>query len=370
MRIAFIGGRGVAARYSGIETYYEAVGAELAARGHDVRVYCRSYFTPPTKWHNGMRVVRIPTLRLKHLETVLHSFLSALHAMVARQDIVHIHALGSSVFAPLVRLTGAKVVVSVQGLDWRREKWGTVARAVLRLCERTAVRFPHATVVVSRVLQEYLKQKYGALVHYIPNGVLVPRRREPNLIYRLGLERDQYVLYLGRLSPEKNCHMLIEAFETMDTCAKLVIAGGGLPRDPYVAALQARASDRILFPGYVAGELLEELLSNTGVFVLPSSIEGLSIALLEAMSYGVCVLTSDIPENRELVDGVGYCFAAGDVADLKRILGELMADAAKRKSAGTRAAAAIASRYRWSTVAADTERLYQSLLSDRPRASH
>ena len=177
LRIAFIGGRGIISKYSGIESYYEHVGRELASLGHEVTVYCRTYFTPPIAIHNGMRVLRLPTLRTKHLETLLHTFLSTMHAMFSRCDIVHYHCLGPALFSFLPRLTGKKTVVTVQGLDWQRRKWGRIATRVLRLGEAAAVKSPNATMVVSRTLQHYYRDRYGRDTIYIPNGAnLTPRR--------------------------------------------------------------------------------------------------------------------------------------------------------------------------------------------------
>ncbi|MBC7791528.1 MAG: glycosyltransferase family 4 protein [Anaerolineae bacterium] len=371
MRIAFIGGRGVASKYSGIETYYEAVGSELIGRGHQVTVYCRSYFTPKMEEFRGMRIVRIPTPRSKHFETVIHSLLSTMHALAARYDIVHYHALGPSLFVPIIRLFGGTAVVSVQGLDWRREKWGSVATTVLRICERTAVWFPQATIVVSRALQQHYIKAHHAVTHYVPNGIHATERREANAMRSWNLESRKYILFVGRFSPEKNCHLLIEAFRALDTDVKLVFAGDGPAHDPYVQRIKAAENERILFLGYVSGEPLQELLSNAAIFVLPSTIEGLSIALLEAMSYGNCVVTSDIPENRELVDDVGYTFENGNASDLARVLGTLLKDPAARAEAGARAKERVDAQYRWSEIAEQTENIYRSLASGTivPKAS-
>ena len=308
-----------------------------------------------------MRVVRIPTVRSKHFETVLHSFLCTLHAVTARYDIVHFHALGPTLFVPIIRLSGGIAVASIQGLDWQRAKWGLIATAVLRICERTAIWFPQATIVVSRALEQYFRRVYGAATHYIPNGVYPCVARRPIAIRRWGLESQKYVLFVGRLSPEKNCHLLIEAFSSIDRDVKLVFAGDGPAQDRYVERLKASASDRIHFLGYVAGEALQELLSNAAIFVLPSSIEGLSIALLEAMSYGNCVVTSDIQENKELVDGRGFTFANGNAPDLTRLLNSLLGDPRTRAATGARAKAWVHQEFSWVDVAARTERLYQSL---------
>lgn len=188
LRVAFIGGRGVISRYGGIEAYYEEVGQRLVAAGHHLTVYCRTYFTPPGLCHNGMRLVRLPTIRSKHLDTLIHSLLSTVHVLFTDCDIVHYHALGPSLFSAIPRLLGKKTVVTVQGLDWQRKKWGPLASAVLRLGERASAKLPDATMVVSRVLQQYYRRRYGATAFYVPNGAKILPPRNPCRILEWGLE--------------------------------------------------------------------------------------------------------------------------------------------------------------------------------------
>src|SRR6202158_4993872 len=226
VRVAFIGGRGVVSKYSGIESYYEQAGHELARLGHEVTVYCRSYFTPPMDTPNGMRVRRLPTIRSKHLETVVHPLLSTAHAMTSDYDVVHYHCLGPALFSFLPRLAGKKTVVTVQGLDWQRGKWGRIASRILRWGEAAAVSSPDATMVVSRTLQQHYRQQYKRDTIYVPNGATVAPRRLPRKLIEWDLLADNYVLFLGRFSPEKNCHLLINAFENLHTDMKLVLAGG------------------------------------------------------------------------------------------------------------------------------------------------
>ncbi len=216
LRVAFIGGRGVVSKYSGIETYYEQVGARLAGLGHQVTAYCRSYFTPPGKEHEGMRVVRLPTIRSKHLDTLVHTFLSTMHVLTQPCDVVHYHALGPALFSFIPRIAGKKTVVTVQGLDWQRKKWGRIASAVLRLGERAAVVLPSDTMVVSQVLQKHYRELYGAKTSYVPNGGILRQRRLPDKIFDWGLEPGRYILFLGRFSPEKGCHLLVEAYEKLE----------------------------------------------------------------------------------------------------------------------------------------------------------
>jgi glycosyltransferase involved in cell wall biosynthesis len=362
VRVAFIGARGVIGKYSGIEGYYEEVGSRLASVGHQVTVHCRSYFTPAQKSHNGMRLVRLPTIRSKHLETAVHTLLASIHVLFQDCDVVHYHALGPSLFSFLPRLAGIKTVVTVQGLDWQRRKWNWFAAQVLRVGERAAVRLPHRTMVVSRTLRSYYRERFGAETIYIPNGTLLRERRRPDRIRDWGLEANQYILFLGRFSPEKNCHLLIEAYESVDTEVRLVLAGGASPGDPYARKLVRHQSERIRFLDYVSGEAFEELLTNAMIFVLPSDLEGLSLALLEAMGAGICVLASDIPENRELVDGAGFLFEPGNVNDLERKLRLLLSDATAREEAGNRARQRIREQYLWPDIAAQIEAVYLDVL--------
>jgi glycosyltransferase involved in cell wall biosynthesis len=368
--VAFIGGRGVVSKYSGIESYYEQAGHELARLGHEVTVYCRSYFTPPMDTHNGMRVRRLPTIRSKHLETVVHTLLSTAHAMTSDYDVVHYHCLGPALFSFLPRLAGKKTVVTVQGLDWQRGKWGRIAARVLRWGEAAAVSSPDATMVVSRTLQQHYRQQYKRDTIYVPNGATLAPRRLPRKLIEWDLLADNYVLFLGRFLPEKNCHLLINAFENLHTGMKLVLAGGASGgsshSDSYAESLRRHESDQIRFLPWVSGSDLEELLSNAVLFVLPSELEGLSLALLDAMAAGVCVLTSDIPENNEVVDGAGFTFHRGDQADLERMLDLLIHNPELRHQSATRERARIQGQYLWPEIARLIERAYYNVLGWSP----
>lgn len=368
VKVAFIGGRGLISKYSGIESYYEQVGQELARLGHEVTVYCRTYFTPALKTHNGMQVRRLPTIRSKHLETVVHTLLSTVHAMFSDYDVVHYHCLGPALFSFLPRLAGKKTVVTVQGLDWQRGKWGRIAARILRWGEAAAVELPNATMVVSQTLQRYYREQYGRETIYVPNGAKWGPGKSGRgatgsvRLVRWGLDPDGYVLFLGRFSPEKNCHLLIEAFERVEGDMKLVLAGGSSHTDSYVEGLRCHESERIRFLPWISGEDLETVLSNAALFVLPSELEGLSLALLDAMAAGVCVLASDIPENREVVDGAGFTFRRGDVADLTRMLEMLLHNPELRRQAGGRGRERIQSHYCWPTIARSIEASYLQVL--------
>jgi glycosyltransferase involved in cell wall biosynthesis len=368
LRVAFIGGRGVISRYSGIETYYEEVGKHLAQMGHEVTAYCRTYFTPAQAEHHGMHLLRLPTIRSKHLETVVHTLLSTLHALTCNYDVVHYHTLGPALFSFIPRLLGKKTVVTVQGLDWQRKKWGRIASGVLRLGEQASVMLPNATMVVSETLQKRYREIHDTDTFYVPNGGLLRERREPRKILEWGLEAGKYVLFLGRFSPEKNCHLLVEAFEHLDTDVKLVMAGASSYCDDYSRALRTHASDRIRILDWVSGETLDELLTNAMIFVLPSDLEGLSLALLDAMGAGLCVLASDVPENREVVEGAGYMFTRGSAIDLADRLHFLIANPAVREAAGRTAKRRIQDQYQWPKIAADIEKAYFEIMGWKPVA--
>ena len=362
LKVAFIGGRGVISKYSGIESYYEEVGKQLVEMGHEVTAYCRSYFTPPIAKHNGMRLVRLPTIRSKHLETVVHTMLSTAHALTQSYDVVHYHALGPALFSILPRLMGKKTAVTVQGLDWQRTKWGWLASAVLQLGERASARLPNGTMVVSQALQRRYREVHGMNAFYVPNGGFLRERSVPRAILDWGLEPGKYVLFLGRFSPEKGCHLLVEAFEQIDTDVKLVMAGASSYCDKYSRELRTHASERIRMLDWVSGGALDELLTNAMVFVLPSDMEGLSLALLDAMGAGLCVLASDVPENIEVVGEAGFTFQHGSAVHLADQLRFLIANAEVREAAGKAATRRIEQQYQWHKIAAEIEQAYFEIM--------
>jgi glycosyltransferase involved in cell wall biosynthesis len=365
LHIAFIGGRGVMSKYSGIETYYEEVGQRLVAMGHHVTVYCRTNFTPPCNEYRGMRLVRLPTVHSKHFETVVHTTLSTIHALFSRCDIVHYHALGPALFSFVPRLAGKKTIVTVQGLDWKRKKWGRVAAWVLRLGEWAAVKFPNATMTVSRTLQEHYRSRYRAETTYVPNGTTIRQQHQPTRLEEWGLESGNYILFLGRFSPEKNCHLLIEAYKRVATSVKLVLAGGSSYADEYATQLHSHGDGRIRLLDWVSGEALDELLTNAMLFVLPSDIEGLSLALLDAMGAGVCVLASDIPENVEVVEGAGFTFRRGDVDDLQQMLELLISDPEMREMAVRAAGQRVRDGYLWPQITKEIEGVYRDVMEPK-----
>jgi glycosyltransferase involved in cell wall biosynthesis len=362
VKIAIVGTRGLPARYSGIESYVEEIAPRLVAHGHSVTVYCRPQYFDGNPIYKGVDIAARPCIKTKHLETISHSLLCTLDSLLKGYDIVHFHALGSSVFSFLPRIKGVKTAVTIHGLDWQREKWGNFAKWYLKKCELSSLHFPTETIVVSRTLQKYYKENYRKHVTYLPNGVNMQEPRSPELIKERGLAGDDYILFVGRLTPEKGCHHLIEAYKKLNTKLKLVVVGGSSYTDEYVEALSKQANEDIMFLGYVFGDELRELYSNARLFVLPSEIEGLSISLLEAMSYGKCVVASDIPENLEVIEDCGFRFQSANTSDLARLLQELIENPDLVEEIGERARQRVLKEYNWDVIASQTEQLYLSLI--------
>lgn len=364
MKIAMIGSRGIPVTYSGIETHLEELCPRLVRKGHRLVVYCKADMDYRESRYQGVELKRLPAVHTKHLETLSRTLLAVYYELASQNDIVHFHALGPSVFAFLPKAFQKRTVVTVHGLDWQRTKWGRFASLCLRAGEWTSAHFSDATICVSRVLQEYYHRKHGIKARYIPNGVSIPTQLPPKNIDAFGLEPRKYILFLSRLVPEKGCHYLVRAFQELDTSMKLVIAGGAGHTEEYVRRLKnlAGANDRIVFTGFVSGRTLRELFSQAYLYVLPSEIEGLPISLLEALSFGLCVVTSDIPENLEVVRNCGYSFKSRDVSELKTLLANLLDNPELVRQAGLRSLETVRFNYNWDIIADQTEKVYRHIL--------
>lgn len=329
LRIAMIGQRGLPATHGGIERHVEEVGARLAQRGHEVVVFCRPGYSPRTGVHHrGVYLAKSRTVPTMHLEAFVHSGMSTLGALGRNFDIVHFHALGPGLFTPLPKfLSRARVVQTIHGLDDQRAKWGNGAQRVLRLGGWLSARVPDETVVVSRALRDHYLQRYGRSTHYITNGApTVDHRPELSPALReLGIEAGRYILFVGRLVPEKDPAGLISAFAKVDTDLRLVIVGDTSFTDTHVKSLKdlADRDPRVIMPGFRYDEELAALYSNAALFVQPSLLEGLPITLLEAAAYGLPVIASDIPPHLEVIgmsEPGRATFPAGDVTELTKAL--------------------------------------------------
>jgi glycosyltransferase involved in cell wall biosynthesis len=343
IRVAMVGQKGYPPVHGGIEKHVAELAARLPKLGCDVDIYSRPHYSSargPADL-DGVHVHRLPSIPTKHLDAMSHTVAATGHALFHGADIVHYHALGPGLMSWVPRWFGRQnTVVTVHGLDWQRDKWGAFARRVLRWGEAGSVGLPDRTIVVSRALREHYLEQHKKVTTYIPNGIVTPVYREPRLLTEQGITKE-FVLFVGRLVPEKGCHLLLEAWGKLPSVLRerfdLVIAGDAGFTPGYVDGLKADAPDGVRFLGYVHGAILEELYTNTALVVLPSTLEGLSITLLEGMSYARCCLVSDIPPNVEAGSGEAVLFESGNPGDLGHKLAQLLEDEVLRSQKGAAA---------------------------------
>ncbi len=384
VRVAMIGQKGYPPVHGGIERHVAELAARLPAHGFGVDIYSRPHYSALDGESGlpGVAVRRVGSIPTKHLDAISHTLACTLDVLRRPAPIVHYHALGPGLLAGVPRWLGRRrTVVTVHGLDWQREKWGPVARAVLRLGEAASAALPDRTIVVSRALAEHYRLAHRREARYIPNGIEMPpppvadravadsaaadRRR------RRGITAP-YALFVARLVPEKGCHLLLEAWrrlpEPVRAAHQLVVAGDAGFTDGYAERLRGGAPPEAVFTGYVHGQELADLYEGAAVMVLPSTLEGLSITLLEAMAHGRCCLVSDIPPNVEAGGGCVTTFRSGDAQDLARELAALLADGARRERLGDQARQHVRGAYDWDRVAAETAAVYRELLAGRPES--
>lgn len=383
MRIAMIGQKGFPAKSGGIERHVEELSTRLAQSGHDVLVFCRSWYGYPsmqkeTRTPHGVRLIRVVSLHTKHLDAITHTFFSILSAARHRPDVYHIHGVGPALLSWIPRLLSpnAKVVVTFHCIDRHHQKWGAFARAMLHLGEELACRIPHATIAVSKTLASYCSLSYGKQVIVIPNGAtIVQTSPSAHELENLQLTPGQYLLMCSRLIRHKGAHVLISAWKELqqthpDLSAgmKLVLVGDGSFTDAYVEELHQLAGEdtSIVFTGVKQGEALRELFANCRALVHPSLSEGQPLVVLEAMAAGKCVLASDIPEHVEIIEGQGLTFRAGDAEDLKEKLLMMLERPDLCTAVGTEARQYVARNHDWDEIATQTEHVYEWVHAPEP----
>ncbi len=339
MKIAMFGHKMIPSREGGVEVVVSMLASRMAALGHEVTCYNRG--GRKTVWEN-VTVKAVPALRIKGISAVTASFFAAIAASFSMAEVVHIHAEGPAFMSFMPKLFRKKLIVTVHGLDWQRAKWkNDFAAKFIRFGEKMAVRYADEIIVLSRHMQKYFMDTYGRETVYIPNAVPKPEVLSIDMAKeRFGLEGDGYILFAGRLVPEKGLHHLIRAFGKIQTEKKLVIAGAASDSADYEKELKklTEGDARILFTGFCEGRLLAELYSNAAVYVQPSEVEGMPLSLLEAMSYENCCLVSDIPELAEIAEDRAVLFTHGDEDDLARKLRKLLSDEEIRLSYKKKAA--------------------------------
>jgi glycosyltransferase involved in cell wall biosynthesis len=353
-------------RGGGIETYTREVGRRLVKRGHEVVVYStRGSDTCPDEWE-GMRFIWLPRVKPYWAEKCCGGVLAAVRALREdAPDVFHLHSVVAGSMVPLLRSKGVPCIVQMHGIEWMRTRWGVVARSLLKAMERMSLKSADAITAVSNTQCEYFKAHYDAHCEYIPTAADIKDFASPNLISKMGLRSREYVLFAARLVPEKGAHHLIRAFRRLSTQYPLIIAGEAPASGGYGQKLQnlAEGDNRIRFVGRVQGRLLEELFSNAALFVQPSELEGLSIGLIEAMSYGIQCLASDIPENQEVVGDAGLLFRNKDVADLEKQLATALATILAGSQLGAIGRERVQTMFSWERVVDQLEGLYERVVS-------
>lgn len=375
MKIAVIGAKGVPAKQGGIEHHCQELYSRIVEEGHSVDLFARSsytgYFSLDHYSVRGIRVVSLPSLKLKGLDALVSSGLGGVASTGNRYDIVHFHALGPALFSWLPRIASfARVVVTCHGLDWRRAKWDRASSNLLRLGESTAVRFADELIVVSEELRSYFMQTYGREAVYITNAPSSLGESDSNFSYgsSLGLRQGSYILFLGRLVPEKCPDLLIKAFQTLKPSGwKLVLVGGGSDTPLFTSKLDdmAAMSKDVVFTGELNGAYLAEILRGAGLFVLPSEVEGLPMAMLEAMQEGVPVMASDIPVHQQLTSGErGMLFQVGNLDSCVTCLDWAIHHPEDLAAMARNAKRYVQANHDWDRITTETLKLYTTLCTE------
>ncbi|MEC4815914.1 MAG: glycosyltransferase family 4 protein [Scytonema sp. PMC 1069.18] len=374
MKIAVIGAKGLPPKQGGIEHYCAEVYPRMVRQGYSVDLFARSSYTD-FSWkdsydYEGVRVISLPGLNIRGADAFITSALGAIFATGKKYDIVHFHALGPSLFTCLPRLVkSTKVVVTCQGLDWQRAKWGSFSTRVIQMGEKAAVRFADGLIVVSDALQTYFQQTYGRNTVYIPNAPANYGESDSSFNHgrKLGLEQGRYVLFLGRLVPEKRPDLLVDAFSALNPPGwKLVLAGGVSDTRSFTSTLLEKVANNrnIVYAGELRGSRLWEVVRGAGLFVLPSDLEGLPLAMLEAMKEGIPVLASDIPPHKQLIgEHRGMLFEAGNIDSCVRSLDQALNNPQERLRMALNARRYVELNYSWDRITSETMKLYTRLLN-------
>ncbi len=352
--------RGIPARYGGFETFAEELSVRLAQRGHRITVYGRDRWVPKgMKRYRGVTIVRLPAPRSKYLETVVHTLFSAFHAMPRRYDIIYICNSANLPAATLLRAFGRRVVLNVDGLEWQRSKWGPLGKAYYRACAWLAARMPIEIVTDARVIQDYYRSTYGRETHFFPYGTDLEPLADDGTLARLGLEPGRYVLYVSRLEPENNAHVVIEAYADVRTELTLAVVGDAPYADDYIGRIKETDDPRVRFTGAVYGDGYRVLRSHAAAYVQATEVGGTHPALVEAMGYGNAIIANDVPEHREVLGDAGLFYRS--VPELSEALQCVLDDLDLAGSLRARAAARARSRFGWEMVTDRYETWFREL---------
>lgn len=360
LRIAMVGTRGIPGGYSGFETAVREIGTRLVKRGHDVTVYCRPHTaTARLPSYEGCKLVYLPTIRNKYLETFVHTGLSTIHMCTrGRVDAATYFIAGNSPFVLIARTLGIKSLLNVDGLDSRRQKWPKVAKSYLRFAEWLSARAPNITITDSQEVRQHYLDSYGKDSVFIPYGAETPDVEGVEYLEKFGLQPDEYFLFVGRLVPENCAHVLVEAYSALDTDKKLVIVGDASYSSGYIKNLKAGADPRVIFTGYLFGDGYSQLAKHPYVSVVPTEVGGTHPVLLEAMGKGNCVLVNDHPPNLEVIGDAGISYDGSQGAeDLREKMNYLLENPEAVAEYRKKALARAKEKYSWEGVVDKYEEL-------------
>ena len=368
MKIAILGTRGIPGNYGGFETFAEQLGTRLVARGHEVTVYGRQHYaTSRERTYRGVKLVVLPTIRHKYFDTVVHSFLSVLHAIPRRYDVILICNAANSIFAFLPRLVGTPTLVNVDGLERKRKKWNWVGRSYYQLSEWLSTFLPTEIVTDAQVIQNYYETRYGKRSAMIAYGAEVARRAAPAHLEKYGLEPNRYILYVSRLEPENNAHMVIDAYQRVATDFPLVVVGGAPYAKEYIAQLKRTRDSRVKFLGFVFGEDYRALQQNAYCYIHATEVGGTHPALIEAMGAGNCALTLATPENLEVIGDAGIVYSSAE--ELVEKLQRVVSDPKIISEYRARAMSRVIQHYNWEQITDEYETLLAQLAGDETLAA-
>ena len=384
MNIIMLGHKRIPSREGGVEIVVEELAVRMAAQGHHVTVYNRGGHHVSGKEnecshygrkfdYKGVHVVTVPTFQSKSLNAIVYSFLATVKACFSKADVVHFHAEGPCSMIPLAKLFHKRCIATIHGLDWQRAKWGGFATRFLKFGEKMAAKYANEVIVLSKGVQQYFLDVYHRETVFIPNGITEPEHIEPQLLTeQYGLKGQDYLLFLARLVPEKGVHTLLEAYEASNIQIPLVIAGGSSHSSEYEEQIKKMAekinlagTGKVIMTGFVQGQILQELYSNCMLYLLPSEIEGMPLSLLEAMSYGCLCVTSDIPENTDVIGKHGISFQTGEAENLKEVLCNTVKniDAVRQEEHYSKDAVKtyVLQQYNWDEIVKRTLECYESI---------
>jgi glycosyltransferase involved in cell wall biosynthesis len=368
MKIAFIGSRGIPASYSGFETFYEQLSTRLVQRGHSVTVYNRSHWIKlRDKTYKNVNLVSLPSIKTKHLDTITHTLLSLIHAMFCNYDLIYICIVGNSPLCLIPKISKTKVILNVDGTDAAREKWGWFARNYMFLTEKIACKLADIIIADSMVIKKKYKELYDIETIFIPYGANIYDRSvektDTAILKKYGLEFDKYILFVSRLEPENNAHIVIESFKKIKTDMKLVIVGDSPYNNKYKLHLRELADERVILTGFVYGDGYKALSCNCSFFVLPAAIDGTRPVLLDQMGFGNCVLLNNTSANLEVIGEAGLLFdGKKGISDLKEKIETLITHKQLITNYRKQVIERVQTNYSWDAVTRRYENLFEAIL--------